>query len=495
MRFTLRHRVLIILAGFVLISFLLGLVLVWYTFRIEGLIASITEKDLSAFHQAEALENTLMKQKGLVSYFILDGNPGWLNQQEGLRRAFLDQLTRIRAASETAIQSKILDEIEVEYKHYTTKKDNVVELFRSGNPTDGAVEHLDAHVHFESLMRLCERFKQFHTDRIQSAKADSHAQAQRLRVLALAAIFISAGLTLLLAFVFVYQILEPLRRLTLEADRNGEPARTEDEVKTLSRRVRVLLHNVDHTQSELEKSRESLAQAEKMALVGKLAASMAHSIRNPFTSVQMRLFSLSRSMDLDDVQKEDLEVISSEIRHIDTIVQNFLEFSRPPKLKMQDSSPSSVVDAALRLLRYRLKSYDVTVTVNRPAPLPTARIDTEQLREVVVNLIVNACEAMPPGGSIAIEERTETHPYLGPTTVIVVRDNGPGIPAHLREKIFQPFFSTKEQGTGLGLSIAQRIITEHGGRLEVESTEGHGAAFIIILPCQELIHHELDPDH
>jgi signal transduction histidine kinase len=76
-----------------------------------------------------------------------------------------------------------------------------------------------------------------------------------------------------------------------------------------------------------------------------------------------------------------------------------------------------------------------------------------------------------------------------------VRDNGPGIPAHLREKIFQPFFSTKEQGTGLGLSIAQRIITEHGGRLEVESTEGHGAAFIIILPCQELIHHELDPDH
>jgi C4-dicarboxylate-specific signal transduction histidine kinase len=330
MRFTLRHRVLIILAGFVLISFLLGLVLVRYTFRIEGLIASITEKDLSAFHQAEALENTLMKQKGLVSYFILDGNPGWLHQQEDLRSGFLDQLARIRAASETPIQSKILDEIDVEYEHYTTKKGNVVELFRSGNPAGGAVEHLDAHVHFESLMRLCERFKQFHTDRIQAAKADSHAQAQRLRVLALAAIFISAGLTLLLAFVFVYQILEPLRRLTLEADRNGEPARAEDEVKTLSRRVRVLLHHVDHTQSELEKSRTSLAQAEKMALVGKLAASMAHSIRNPFTSVQMRLFSLSRSLDLDDVQKEDLEVISSEIRHIDTIVQNFLSFRARP---------------------------------------------------------------------------------------------------------------------------------------------------------------------
>lgn len=494
MRFNLRHRVLAILAGFVLITFLLGLVLVWYTFRIEGLIASITEKDLSAFQQAEALENTLMKQKGLVSYFILDGSPDWLHQQQDLRRAFLDQLARIRSASETAVQNQILDEVKAEYGRYSAKKDRVVELFRSGNAAGGAVEHRDAHSHFEALMGLCERFKQFHTDRILSAKADSHAQAQRLRVLALAAIVVSASLTLLLLFVFVYQILEPLRRLTLEANRDAEPGRPEDEVKTLSRRVRVLLHDVDHTQSELEKSRESLAQVEKMALVGKLAASMAHSIRNPFTSVQMRLFSLSRSLDLDEIQKEDLEVISAEIRHIDTIVQNFLEFSRPPKLKMQAASPSGVVDAALRLLRYRLKAYDVTVTLNRSTPLPTARIDTEQLKEVVVNLIVNACEAMLPGGVIEIEERTERHPQLGPVAVIVVRDSGPGIPTHLRDKIFQPFFSTKEQGTGLGLSIAQRIINEHGGRLELESTIDRGAAFIIVLPCQEPTH-ERDPDH
>ncbi len=112
----------------------------------------------------------------------------------------------------------------------------------------------------------------------------------------------------------------------------------------------------------------------------------------------------------------------------------------------------------------------------------------------MVNLIVNACEAMGRGGSIAIEERAETHPSLGPAAVVVVRDTGPGIPAHLRERIFQPFFSTKEQGTGLGLSIAQRIIAEHGGRLEVESTEGRGAAFIIILPCREPSR-EHDPDH
>jgi len=494
MRFTLRHRVLLILAGFVLISFLLGLILVWHTFRMEGLMSSITERDLFAYQNAEALENTLMKQKGLISYYILDGNPDWLRQQETLRRNFLEQLARIKDASEVASQGETLDRVEAEYQQYIIKKSRVADLFRSGNEVDGAAQHRLAHAHFESLMRLCDQFKQFHTDRILAAKADSHAQAQQLRILALAAIFTSASLTLLLAFVFVYQILEPLRRLTQEAYCVDVPERSENEVKALSRSVRVLLHHMDQTQSELQRSRGSLVQAEKMALVGKLAASMAHSIRNPFTSVKMRLFSLSRSLDLDEVQKEDLDVISAEIRHIDTIVQNFLEFSRPPKLKITSVSPSSVVDAALRLLQYRLKSYDVSVTVSRPVPLPPTPVDIEQLKEVVVNLIVNACEAMAPSGSIAIEERTETHPYLGPASVISVRDNGPGIPSHLHEKIFQPFFTTKEQGTGLGLSIAQRIITEHGGRLEIESSKERGAAFIITLPCQEPTH-EHDPDY
>ena len=142
----------------------------------------------------------------------------------------------------------------------------------------------------------------------------------------------------------------------------GDPDLAGDEVKALSHSVRGLIQNVDQTQSELQKSRESLLQADKMALVGKLAAGMAHSIRNPFTSVKMRLFSLNRSLKLSDTQKEDFDVISEEIRHVDTIVQNFLEFSRPPKLKIQSISPSVVVDQAIALLKHRLKSYDVEVT-------------------------------------------------------------------------------------------------------------------------------------
>jgi signal transduction histidine kinase len=207
----------------------------------------------------------------------------------------------------------------------------------------------------------------------------------------------------------------------------------------------------------------------------------------------MRLFSLNRTLELDATQEEDFSVISQEIRHIDTIVQNFLEFSRPPKLMMQPVSPSSIVDNALQLLSHRLKSYAVEVRVIRPAPLPEVQGDPEQLKEVLVNLIINACEEMKEGGTITIEERLfgqQPHQYA----VLSLADSGPGIPEDLKEKVFQPFFTTKDEGTGLGLSIATRIVNEHGGRLSLETGLANGATFVITIPVKEP-DHEHHPGH
>jgi len=158
--------------------------------------------------------------------------------------------------------------------------------------------------------------------------------------------------------------------MALKADREGAPNRPVNEVKALSRGVRGLMDDIDHSRSELEKSQAVLLQAEKLALVGKLAEGTAHSIRKPLTSVKMRLFSLGRSLELDEVQKEDFEVISSEIAHVDTIVENFLEFSRPPKLRMQKVCPSGVVDLAVKSLQHRLETYNVTLKVHRQGSIP-----------------------------------------------------------------------------------------------------------------------------
>jgi signal transduction histidine kinase len=480
----LRLRIYIILSTLVLITLLGGVIMVWYTYRMEGLFTFIVRKNLVALQQAETLQTALISQRGFVSYYFLDGDPDWLGQLGEYRRIFKERLSEARELVETEQENYALHLIESEYVQYTLSKDSVIHHYQAGEADKRAQLHRDSRDHFSRIIQLCEEYKNLHRDRLEQVSAESQTQAERLRMIAASAMLISLFLALLLAFMLIHHILGPVRRLALEADRMGQPLDSGNEVKALSRSVRGLIEEYDLAYSELEKSREHLLHAEKMALVGKLAAGMAHSIRNPLTSVKMRIFSLDRALDLSEPQKEDFEVISDEIRHIDTIVENFLEFSRPPKLKIQKVNPSEVVDLVLQLLRHRLESYDVEIRLNRTGPLPLIEADPEQLKEVLVNLVVNACESMERGGTILIKEEQAVVEPLGYVVSIGLADNGPGIPDSLQGKIFQPFFTTKEEGTGLGLSIAARIVKEHGGRLDMWSKEGEGTTFTIILPTK-----------
>jgi signal transduction histidine kinase len=346
--------------------------------------------------------------------------------------------------------------------------------------------HKEVRNPFYSIRDLCEQFKQ-----VQYEKVGLSSEGIRLKVAffdtaASIAMVCAMGLGITLGVLLLSRVLVPIRLLALTAGREGGVSVDEpDEVKALGKKIQGLIESVDTTRIELEQSREHLLQSEKLAQIGKLAAGVAHSIRNPLTSVKMRLFSLERTLSLSAAQKEDFDVISEEIRHIDTIVGNFLEFSRPPKLKIQKASPSEVVDMAVQLLRHRIDSYGVTLELMRDRKLPEVDCDPEQLKEVLVNLIVNACEAMVDGGRILITEEEGATDPMDRVVVIRVSDSGPGIPESIREKIFEPFYTTKQEGTGLGLSIATRIIQEHKGCLSVKCRPHKGAAFTITLPCRE----------
>jgi len=318
------------------------------------------------------------------------------------------------------------------------------------------------------------------------AKAQSEVQARAIRIAASVGILISFLLSTLLAFVLVEQVFKPVRELTRETDHLDPAAPSEkNKISALSRSVRELIKNAGETHVELQKSRKHLMASEKMVMLGKLAAGTAHSIRNPLTSVKMRLFSLDRSLALTDTQEDDFDVISKEIQHIDTIVQNFLEFSRPPRLNIQPVSPSTVVDNVVKLLEHRMESYGVQVNVIRKHRLPEVEADAEQLKEVLANLIINACEAMKTSGKIVIQEDVGYDGNENALAVIRLSDTGPGIPESMKIKIFEPFFTSKEEGTGLGLSIALKIIEEHNGMLDVVSEEGKGATFVITLPMKQ----------
>jgi signal transduction histidine kinase len=481
-RISLRVRIYLILIALVFITLAGGMVTVWYTYRMDHLLTAVMEKDLAAFQTAETLETALVNQKGFVSYYFIEGDPKWLQQLEEYRRIFKERLNHALYMAEGEREKEALFRIKSEYERYVEIKNRVISHYQTGEREAGAALHRQARDLFFTVLESCETYKNIHEGKILQARSENRTEAAYLRVIAATAACMGFLLAVLLAFILGRQILGPVRRLTAEAGREGDHLAGGDEVEALSHRVRGLIHDVDQTQSELEKSRESLLQAEKMAIVGKLAAGMAHSIRNPFTSVKMRLFSLSRSLKLTGTQKEDFDVISEEIRHIDTIVQNFLEFSRPPKLKIQPVSPSIVVDQVVQLLEHRLKSYDVDVQIERIQPLPEVKADPEQLKEVLVNIVVNACEAMNGGGSIVIREEVLHTPSYKDEAVIRIRDDGPGMSESIQAKVFQPFFTTKEEGTGLGLSIAARIIQDHNGKLDVASKPDQGTTFIIALP-------------
>ena len=446
---------------------------------------NIISKNVEILQSAEALGTSLVNQKGYVSYYFLDNNPDWLVQLKKYRILFDQNLTLVNSLINEPWEKKTIAEIEKDYKVYVATRDKVIELYKTGDHKNGFILHKEVRQSFFNILELCELFKSFHKNRIQKAIEISQKEANRLRYMVLMGVVIVILLSLLVNFIFARHILAPIRKLALQADTKGGPGKAKNEVDALEQSVLSLIENTEQAHLELKRSQESLMQSEKMALVGKLAAGIAHSIRNPLTSVKMRLFSLNRTCSFSESQKEDFTVISGEVLQINKIVENFLEFSRPPKLLIKKMSPSVVVDSAVYLLGQRLKSYHVTLKIIRNGLLAKTLLDPEQLKEVIVNIIINACEAMDRGGHINIyEEETYVEP-LKKVDVIRIMDDGEGIPQNIRDRIFDPFFTTKEEGTGLGLNIAFNIINEHGGWLDVSSGKGNGTSFLITLPIKD----------
>jgi signal transduction histidine kinase len=479
-----KFRILIIgLACCLLATFL---VTVWHLYHIDRLFSEVVNEDITALQAAEELQTALVMQKGFVTYYFLQGTPHWLDKLEQYNDAFQSWLQKARQTSQNYASREILDTIESKYLDYALARAQVIQLYKDGKRDQGARLHWSVRNQFFNIVDLCSKYKRIYKASIDEHFAQVARQKHRLNVISGSLFFIGIILASILAFIIFNRVPAPVHDLVISLQKaltESFPGGSKNEIIQLRRRVNRLIKDANLTKSQLEASREHLQQTEKLATIGKLGAGVAHSVRNPLTSVKMRLFSLQRSLDLNEVQSEDFEVISEEIRHIDTILSNFLEFSRRPKLKPQPTEVRGIITLALQLMKHRLESYGITITTDIAQNLPRLMLDQDQIKEVLVNLLENACDAMNAGGTISITAKQGVVEPLGHVVVLTLADNGPGIPQDVCEKIFQPFFSSKEEGTGLGLSIAKRIIEDHGGWISVASTPHQGTTFTITLPC------------
>jgi signal transduction histidine kinase len=225
-----------------------------------------------------------------------------------------------------------------------------------------------------------------------------------------------------------------------------------------------------------EELREETVRLERLASLGKLAAGISHEIRNPLTGISLLLDDLHDRAQLGDKDREMLTKSMTEIERMERLISALLTFAAPPRSCFTPADPGEAAEDVVMLMQRQCQRQGINLQLER-TPLPACLIDGEKIRQALLNLLKNACEALPQGGTIILTISRDEQEVL-----ITVVDTGHGIPPHDLPLIFEPFFTRKGAGTGLGLSITRQIIEEHGGSISVESEPGQGATFRIRLP-------------
>ena len=253
--------------------------------------------------------------------------------------------------------------------------------------------------------------------------------------------------------------------------------------------ARTLEDRVEQKTSELQQAHSHLVRSEKMAALGKLAATIAHEVNNPLAGILTYARLCLKQLDSPEVTPEkraevlaQLRIIERESRRCGEIMRNLLSFARQAPPRREPAELNALVERTLALVRHELELRGIELTTRLADGLPPVACDANQIQQVLLALAVNALEAMPRGGRLTLKTGAVSESVLE----VRVRDTGVGIPREALPHIFEPFFTTKEDQhrTGLGLAVARSIVEQHGGSLEVASTPGQGTEFVVRLPLQ-----------
>ncbi len=254
----------------------------------------------------------------------------------------------------------------------------------------------------------------------------------------------------------------------------------------LANQVAIAIENANLYEN-LKKSQNIMRRADRLASLGTLIASLAHEIRNPLVSIKTFTQLLPERIEDEEFRNYFLKVASGEIDRLTGLINELLGFARPSEPRLEGEDVNSLIDKMEILVATEARKKNVTLNKNYARDLPQIKADAEQLKQVLLNILLNAIQSTKGEGKIWIETRQVQVPFedkVEPFTQIEVRDTGVGIPKENLERIFDPFFSTRPEGSGLGLAISHQIIHDHGGFISVESEVGKGTSFKVHLPLK-----------
>jgi two-component system NtrC family sensor kinase len=265
-----------------------------------------------------------------------------------------------------------------------------------------------------------------------------------------------------------------------------DPDRFPEEIATLGKAFNRMASAIEERDRQLRRqSQEEIRRSEKFAMIGRLAAGVAHEINNPLGSIMLFSRLLLRKAPSGGLQQENLKRIEKETRRCQVIVQGLLDFARRREPEFEDININDVVDKTIDLFANNPMLHNILIARETRPDLPRISVDPAQIMQVFTNILMNAVDGMDGRGTITIKTS-----FSASTKDIEVSfsDTGDGIADEMIEKIFEPFYTTKSvgQGTGLGLSVSLGIVEKHGGTIKVHSRLGEGATFVVVLPvCRE----------
>jgi len=234
--------------------------------------------------------------------------------------------------------------------------------------------------------------------------------------------------------------------------------------------------------TEFKKMEDQIKQADILDTIGGMGAGIAHELRNPLASIKGSIELLAEGMNLDEEQKALMDIVVKESAHLNNIINDFLTYARPKPPKLEKCDINSLINDTITMLKNGedFKNNHIKISLDLEAKNSQLNLDINQMKQVFWNLAINACQAMPEGGTLSVKSATKKD-CKDAYKIIEFQDTGIGIPEKHIKRLFHPFYTTKEGGTGLGLCTAYRIIERHGGNIEIESEPGQGSSFKIYL--------------
>lgn len=452
-----------------------------YSWQAKRTLDKTINKNIGDMLTAAELDIALLRQKGFIASYILgEGDAKWLDEMNRHEPVFRGLLSKAEAQAESPRERELVTQVAQAFNEYDVKRDEIVRLFDRGDVvTAKSAYATDLNALYAKVAAATDELLDVNRINIQLALARGQQGVKRLTWIMASSVALIAALGAGLIYMLIRSIFDPLRRIAADlrdfscGDQVAGLAADSPDLTSLHFYLKTLFTEVEKSRSHQEDSRRSHQHRERLARVGEVMAHVAHEIRNPLATIGGFARHLEKYPEDANKVREGAAIIAQETARLEKMLTDFMKYSKPVRVERRRQNLNEVVEHSLAMFTGQIPD-GIALRVSLSPDLPDIEIDPDPVEQVIINLIKNSVEAMNGTGELEISTLNTASEVL-----LVIRDTGPGIPKQIREKIFQPFFTTKKKGNGLGLAICKQIIDEHDGVIEVNSVSGEGTTFKI----------------